>query len=176
MASECPNLDTIFCTAIAITSAEDRAAYIAQACGSDQELRGQVEKLVHAHFQAGSFLEQPAAEAGATSDEVSPGRWIDPAALPPPSEAPGTRIGPYKLLQQIGEGGMGVVFMVEQEQPVRRKVALKIIKPGMDSTQVIARFRGRTASVGADGPPEHRPCAGRRHHQRWPAVLRHGSR
>src|SRR6516164_8407572 len=111
MASECPNRDTIFCTAITIASAEERAAYIAQACGSDHELRGQVEKLVHAHFQAGSFLEQPAAEAGATSEDVSPGRWINSADLSPPSEGPGSRIGPYKLLQQIGEGGMGVVYM-----------------------------------------------------------------
>jgi hypothetical protein len=146
MASECPNLDTIFCAAIAIASAQDRAAYIAQACGSDDELRGQVEKLVHAHFKAGSFLEQPAMEA-ATSDDVSPGRWINPADLPPPSERPGTVIGPYKLMEQIVEGGMGLVFVAEQQQPVRRKVALKVIKPGMDTRQVVARFEAERQAL-----------------------------
>jgi serine/threonine protein kinase len=140
MASECPNRDTIFCTAIAIASAEDRAAYIAQACG-------QVEKLVQAHFKAGSFLEQPAAEAGATSEDVSPGRWINPADLPPPSEGPGSRIGPYKLMEQIGEGGMGLVFVAQQQQPVHRRVALKVIKPGMDSRQVVARFEAERQAL-----------------------------
>src|SRR5262249_21362235 len=65
----------------------------------------------------------------------------------PLAEGPGTRVGPYKLLQQIGEGGMGVVYMAEQEQPVRRKVALKIIKPGMDSHQVAARFEPEPHSL-----------------------------
>ena len=65
----------------------------------------------------------------------------------PPAEEPGTRIGPYKLLQQIGEGGMGIVWMAEQEQPVRRKVALKIIKPGMDSQQVVARFEAERQAL-----------------------------
>jgi tetratricopeptide (TPR) repeat protein/tRNA A-37 threonylcarbamoyl transferase component Bud32 len=147
MASESPSLDSIFCTAIAIASAEDRAAYIVRACGSDPELRGQVEKLVRAHFRAGSFLEQPAAEAGATGDEVAPGRWIDPADLPPPSEGPGTRIGPYKLMEQIGEGGMGLVFVAEQHEPVKRRVALKVIKPGMDSRSVIARFEAERQAL-----------------------------
>jgi serine/threonine protein kinase/Flp pilus assembly protein TadD len=147
MTGEIRSLDTIFCTAIAIASAEDRAAYIAGACGSNHELRGRVEKLVHAHFQAGSFLEQADAEAGATSDPVAPGRWVGQADAPPPAESPGAVIGPYKLLQQIGEGGMGVVHMAEQVEPVRRKVALKIIKPGMDSAQVIARFEAERQAL-----------------------------
>ena len=67
--------------------------------------------------------------------------------LLPPFEGPGTRIGPYKLLEQIGEGGMGVVYMAEQEAPVRRRVALKIIKPGMDSRQVIARFEAERQAL-----------------------------
>ena len=66
---------------------------------------------------------------------------------PSPAERPGTRIGPYKLLQQIGEGGMGVVYMAEQQEPVRRKVALKIIKPGMDTKQVIARFEAERQAL-----------------------------
>src|SRR5262249_22610180 len=82
-----------------------------------------------------SFLAAPVTGPGGTVDE------------PPPAEAPGTVVGPYKLLQQIGEGGMGVVFMAEQEKPVRRKVALKIIKPGMDSRQVIARFEAERQAL-----------------------------
>ena len=66
---------------------------------------------------------------------------------PPIGEGPGTLIGPYKLLEQIGEGGFGVVFMAEQQQPVRRKVALKIIKPGMDTRQVVARFEAERQAL-----------------------------
>jgi serine/threonine protein kinase len=154
MASETPSLDSIFCGAIEITSAEERAAYLTRACGADAELRRQAEKLVAAHFGAGSFLEKPAVEQTATEGIVASG-CIDPAALgaglpTPPhalTEGPGTRIGPYKLLQQIGEGGMGIVYMAEQEQPVRRRVALKIIKPGMDSKQVVARFEAERQAL-----------------------------
>src|SRR5262249_52015337 len=91
--------------------------------------------LLQAHDHPGSFLGSPAPDLEATSDSL-PGRR-DGA---PGGEGPGSRIGPYKLLQQIGEGGFGVVYMAEQSQPVQRRVALKIIKPGMDSRQVIARF------------------------------------
>jgi WD40 repeat protein/serine/threonine protein kinase len=112
---------------------EKRAAYLDQACGADPELRQRVEKLLDAHERAGSFLKQPAA---AVTD-----------AYRPISEGPGTVIGPYKLLQQIGEGGFGVVYMAEQQEPVRRKVALKIIKPGMDSREVIARFESERQAL-----------------------------
>ena len=85
-----------------------------------------------------------------------------PRATSPVAErTPGTNIGPYKLLEQIGEGGFGLVFMAEQQHPVRRKVALKILKPGKDTRQVIARFEAGAASeAGAHGPPEH--CQGAR--------------
>src|SRR5205814_550333 len=86
------------------------------------------------HFRAGSFLERPAVVLE-TVDQ--------PAAL----EAPGTRIGPYKLLEVIGEGGMGVVYLAAQTEPVRREVALKVIKPGMDSAQVIARFEAERQAL-----------------------------
>ena len=84
-------------------------------------------------------------------------------------EGPGIRIGPYKLLQQIGEGGMGVVYMAEQEQPVRRKVALKIIKPGMDSDQVVARFEAERQALAMMDHPNIATGPRRRHHRHRPA-------
>src|SRR5262249_6467718 len=82
------------------------------------------------------------------------GRWIDPAVVRSPganatglAEGPGSRIGPYKLLQELGEGGMGAVFMAEQEQPVKRRVALKIIKAGMDSARVQGRFEAERQAL-----------------------------
>src|SRR6266550_3928795 len=114
---------------------ERRAAYLDQTCGVNRDLRREVESLLRAHDAPGSFLQDPPARPRATVDD------------PPITEGPGTVIGPYKLLQQIGEGGMGVVYMAEQQEPVRRKVALKIIKPGMDSRQVIARFEAERQAL-----------------------------
>src|SRR3954452_15984035 len=116
-------------------SPERRAAYLDGACGTNQALRREVESLLRAHDEPGGFLQSRVARQAATVDE------------PPLTERPGTVIGPYKLLQQIGEGGMGVVFMAEQQEPVRRKVALKIIRPGMDSKQVIARFEAERQAL-----------------------------
>jgi WD40 repeat protein/serine/threonine protein kinase len=107
-------------------------AYLNEACTDDRELRERVQHLLAAHLQAaGSFLEPVAQRLGSAAG----------------SPRPGSRTGPYKLLQQLGEGGMGVVYMAEQEQPVRRRVALKIIKPGMDSAQVIARFEAERQAL-----------------------------
>ncbi len=106
-----------------------------EACASDPDLRQQLAVLLKAHAEGEGILDR--GQAGQTS-----------TGLPePPNERPGTVIGPYKLLQQIGEGGMGVVFMAEQEKPVRRKVALKVIKAGMDSRQVIARFEAERQAL-----------------------------
>src|SRR5262245_50867459 len=105
--------------------------FLSEACGGDNDLRQRVLDLLAAHQEAGSFL---APEAKTRTE-------------PTISERPGARIGPYKLLEQIGEGGMGVVYMAEQEQPVRRKVALKIIKPGMDTKQVVARFEAERQAL-----------------------------
>src|SRR3989442_15402302 len=134
MSRDLLNPETVFAQAIEIELSEDRAAFLDQACGNEPELRREVENLVVDYFKAGRFLEKPAAHIVATEDD-------------PISERPGTMIGPYKLLQQIGEGGMGTVFMAEQTQPVQRKVALKIIKPGMDSHQVIARFEAERQAL-----------------------------
>src|SRR5437870_6359855 len=134
MSRDLLNPETVFAQAIEIESSEDRAAFLDQACGNEPELRREVENLVVDYFKAGRFLERPLAERQTAGAE-------------PVGELPGTMIGPYKLLQQIGEGGMGTVFMAEQTEPVQRKVALKIIKPGMDSRQVIARFEAERQAL-----------------------------
>src|SRR5207248_5481518 len=99
------------------------------------ELRREVEALLLAHRRAGGILEAPPPGLDVTRE------------LRPSSEGVGSTVGPYKLLEQIGGGGMGVVYMAEQHHPVRRKVALKIIKPGMDSGQVIARFEAERQAL-----------------------------
>jgi WD40 repeat protein/serine/threonine protein kinase/tetratricopeptide (TPR) repeat protein len=127
----------IFMAAVQIKSAAEREAYLQEACGADPAVRERVQRLLRVYKNAGSFLELPAAAPTmtVTADEQ------------PLTEGPGTVIGPYKLLEQIGEGGMGAVYMAEQARPVRRKVALKIIKPGMDSRQVIARFEAERQAL-----------------------------
>ena len=135
------SLDTIFSEAIDLLDGAKRADYLARACGSDDALRRRVEALVNAHFRAnGSFLEHP----GATVDSTAA---FDPAPDDAVGPEMGTAIGPYTLREQIGEGGMGLVFVAEQTQPVRRKVALKLIKPGMDSRQVVARFEAERQAL-----------------------------
>jgi WD40 repeat protein/serine/threonine protein kinase len=139
-------VEALFLAALEKQSPEERAAYLDQACAGNAELRGCVERLLAAQPKVGGFLEQPVLASGGTSD-LPPGKWIDPAATTEANQAPGAQIGPYKLLQQIGEGGMGVVFMAEQREPIRRLVAIKIIKPGMDTAQVIARFEAERQAL-----------------------------
>jgi eukaryotic-like serine/threonine-protein kinase len=127
------DVDAIFAAAVELPSPEARAEHVQRVCGDNAELRQRVEELLKAHFEAGDFLQQPAATVLYRDESVEAG--------------PGTVIGPYKLLQQIGEGGMGVVFMAEQTRPVHRTVALKIIKPGMDTRQVIARFEAERQAL-----------------------------
>ncbi len=124
---------TIFAEAIEIKDPAARAAYLDRACRGDARLRASVEALLRAHERAEGFLESP--PAGATLDS--------PAQI----EGPGTKIGHYELLELVGEGGMGLVYLAEQKEPVRRKVAFKIIKPGMDSKQVIARFEAERQAL-----------------------------
>jgi serine/threonine protein kinase/tetratricopeptide (TPR) repeat protein len=124
----------IFIAALQKDDADARRAYLAEACGSDATFRARVEELLAVHARAASFLESP---------PVGPAVTIDH----PPAEKPGTVVGAYKLLEQIGEGGFGVVFMAEQMQPVRRKVALKVLKPGMDTRQVVTRFEAERQAL-----------------------------
>jgi serine/threonine protein kinase/WD40 repeat protein len=132
--SDKPSIDSIFCSAIDIESSDERRALVEQACGEDVDLRHQVERLLHAHFHGRSILDAP----------VQPLATVDASSA---SEAPGSVLGPYKLLEQIGEGGFGVVFMAEQTRPVRRKVALKVLKAGMDTRQVVARFEAERQAL-----------------------------
>jgi tetratricopeptide (TPR) repeat protein len=127
--------ERVFSAALELDDPAQRNAFLDAACGADRELRAQVEALLQHDGEAGSFIERPA---------VPPPGTVD---YQPVTEVPGTVIGPYKLLQKIGEGGFGVVYMAEQQQPVRRKVALKIIKPGMDTRQVIARFEAERQAL-----------------------------
>lgn len=117
---------TIFLEAAEIASPTERAAFLERSCGDDRQLRAAVEALLLSHQRSQGMLD---------------------SANVPPVEHLETIIGPYKLLQQIGEGGMGTVFMAEQTHPVQRKVALKVIKPGMDSRQVIARFEAERQAL-----------------------------
>src|SRR5262249_34098468 len=107
--------------------------------GGDVALRQKVEQMLALRSQAENFLESCPPPLAATSSERAAGLV--------PVEGPGTVIGPYKLLEQIGEGGFGVVYLAEQTEPVRRRVALKILKPGMDSRQIVARFEAERQAL-----------------------------
>src|SRR5437588_11387466 len=131
----------IFIAALQKEDPAERQAYLDAACAAQPALRRQVEDLLRLHEGAGSFLEQPAAEAAATG--AFPGR----AEAASSGEAAGAVIGPYKLIEPIGEGGMGTVWMAQQTAPVKRLVAVKLIKAGMDSRQVIARFEAERPAL-----------------------------
>src|SRR5262245_40889109 len=119
----------IFLAALEQATGPDRDAFVHQACSGEPVLLSRVRQLLFLHEQSQGPFDAPPHGVGvaATIEHSS-------------TESVGTQIGPYKLLEQIGEGGMGVVYVAEQMEPMRRRVALKIIKPGMDTKQVIARF------------------------------------
>jgi serine/threonine protein kinase/lipopolysaccharide biosynthesis regulator YciM len=127
------NEEAIFAAAIEIESAAEREGFVKEACRGDLELLDRVESLLKVYYEDKKFLKSP------------PG--VDITVDSPVSEGPGTRIGRYKLLEMIGEGGFGVVYMAQQEEPIRRRVALKIIKLGMDTKQVIARFEAERQAL-----------------------------
>ena len=141
----------VFDRALELVAAEERAAYLDEACAGAPELRRKVDALLEAYEAAGSFLERPVMDPGTTADLGDSGCVSTPS---PPhagatglTEGPGTRVGPYTLLHQIGAGGMGTVWVAEQTEPMRRLVALKVIKAGMDSAQVIARFEAERQAL-----------------------------
>src|SRR5262249_51200134 len=124
------NVRAIFGEALDCASPAEQAAYLDRACGDDTVLRARVEALLRAHHKGGQFLEGTPGPAGGSS-----------------AEAPGTVLGPYRLVEPLGEGGFGIVYRAEQQQPVRRRVALKVLRPGMDSGQVIARFEAERQAL-----------------------------
>src|SRR5262245_46785805 len=124
----------LFVDLVANVPPERWDARLAELAGGDEGLRRQVSRFLTAHREAGSFLDSPAPALGATLDE-------------PPREKPGTAIGPYKLVELIGEGGMGTGWMAQQQEPVKRLVAVKLIKPGMDSRQVLDRFEAERQAL-----------------------------
>jgi serine/threonine protein kinase/Flp pilus assembly protein TadD len=125
--------DAIFNLARKIASTEARADYLNQVCGENSALRARLCELLELHDQESRFLMSPAATIATPDEPIQEGR--------------GTVIGPYTLLEQVGEGGFGLVYMAEQQHPVRRKVAIKVIKPGMDSRHVIARFEAERQAL-----------------------------
>jgi eukaryotic-like serine/threonine-protein kinase len=130
------NEETLFET-VSQLPAEERGAYLDEACVGDVALRGRLEILLRAHDGASHFMAEP----------VAPIVPRDATLHIPLSERLGDHIGHYKLLQQLGEGGCGVVYMAEQEEPVRRRVAVKIIKLGMDTKEAIARFEAERQAL-----------------------------
>jgi eukaryotic-like serine/threonine-protein kinase len=129
-----PQIESILAAAVELGSEAERRQFVERACAGDAELRRRVEELIDNHFRAGHFLASLAPRSVATVEELV-------------RERPGSVIGPYKLMEQIGEGGFGLVFVAEQLQPVRRKVALKVIKPGMDTRDVVARFEAERQAL-----------------------------
>ncbi|MHC4323826.1 MAG: protein kinase domain-containing protein [Planctomycetota bacterium] len=128
MGKDLKKLKAIFSKALEIQGKEEREQYLNEACEEDKQLKVEVEALLQANKEVGSFMETPI---------VHPDETIEKSPI---FEGPGTKIGRYELLELIGEGGMGLVYLAQQKKPVKRRVALKIIKPGMDSKQIIARF------------------------------------
>jgi len=135
MAEKSNDVEVIYNAALTKTSGAERSAYLDAACGDDIVLRTRVETLLKAHEHLGDYLEVPVVEQSAPLDS------------PPCIESPGTKIGNYELIELIGEGGMGLVYLAQQQEPVKRKVALKIVKLGMDTKQVVARFEAERQTL-----------------------------
>ena len=135
MTTKPSEIEAIYYAALEQATGRERAAYLDRTCGPDTTMRARVEALLRASEEAGDFLETSLIDPAVTLDNTTT------------VQGPGTIICHYKLLEKIGEGGMAVVYMAEQEQPIRRKVALKIIKLGMDTRQVIARFEAERQAL-----------------------------
>ena len=134
MSDPSSNVEDIFLAALELESAKERFAYLDEVCTGNPELRRRVERLLEAQAKNTGFLEAPAPEIQVSLDQKI-------------AEVPGAVIGPYKLIEQIGEGGMGTVWMAQQTEPIKRLVAIKLVKAGMDSRQVIARFEAERQAL-----------------------------
>src|SRR5262245_25207049 len=137
--SDKPLEQSLFLTALELATPAEREAYLRGACGNNEALRAAVAELLAAHERAGNILDAPPVAAGGTVAQGNPGAGS--------LEHPGTVIGLYKLIEPIGEGGMGTVWTAQQTAPVKRLVAVKLIKAGMDSKQVLARFEAERQAL-----------------------------
>ncbi|MGE3819276.1 MAG: protein kinase [Isosphaeraceae bacterium] len=145
MATWNPRANDLFLRALEVKAPDQRRELLDRECADDAALRAEVECLLDADAQASGFLDRPADGLGVARGL---GDLPDQEIVPPRSvERVGSAIGPYRLLRQIGEGGMGTVFLAEQAEPIRREVALKVVKPGMDTRQVIARFEAERQAL-----------------------------
>jgi len=133
----------LFLDALEIQSSSERKAFLDRSCDGNPELLQRVTQLLQLHEEAGEFLKGKKLDGGASIEKPE----LRTRIVKPDSEELGTVIGRYKLLQQIGEGGFGIVYMAEQREPIRRKIALKIIKLGMDTKQVVARFEAERQAL-----------------------------
>ena len=181
-----PNREEALFQAAALLSGPERAIFLNGACHGDPALRQRLKALLAAHEQSDLATQaqtipvhSEASSSAKTSEDKSarptrPVAEFDPAD--PADEAVGQTLGRYKLLEKIGEGGCGVVYMAEQNEPVRRRVALKIIKLGMDTKQVIARFEAeRQALALMDHPNIAKVLDAGRDANTGPPLLRHGA-
>ena len=172
----------IFLAAIRIVDADRREAFLESACKGQADLKDRVSRLIAARNSGGlNLLQQAVASSEQDFDAASPNTTH---ATPHTGRDPDTvpidvtqhpMIGGYKLLELIGEGGMGSVYLAQQSQPVRRKVALKIIKPGMDSRQVIARFEAERQALAMMEHPNIAKVLDAGTTEYWPALLRDGT-
>jgi serine/threonine protein kinase/WD40 repeat protein len=150
----------IFSEALAIVEVEAREAYLLRVCGGDHRLKKRIGALLQSADQAGNFLESPPPAVGGVVPQIDPTMTmrraggtardaIDDSGLDTFADGKGIepQIGPYRLLEKIGQGGMGTVYMAQQKHPVKRMVALKVITPGMDSKEVIARFEAERQAL-----------------------------
>ena len=144
--------ETLFDAARKLTDPVQRQAFLDAACARNPELRRRLEVLLSAEPDADQFFEEGGVALSVPGDAAEPAPQEGHAGgtvrvTLPPEEQPGTRIGHYKLREKIGEGGCGIVYVAEQEEPVRRRVALKVIKPGMDTRQFVARFEAERQAL-----------------------------
>jgi serine/threonine protein kinase/Tfp pilus assembly protein PilF len=141
MTESAPTAETIVLTALEIELAQERAAYVRQACQGNPQLQARVDRLLRAHMQLGRYLGQSTpAPGGMAASTPSAAETPVPGGPTEIQHVEGARIGPYQVVQQIGAGGMGTVYLAVQQEPVQRLVALKLVKPELDSKQVLARF------------------------------------
>ena len=137
--------EAIFTAARPLAGAGERAAYVREACAGDDALRQRVDALLAVHDGPSFLIDHSPFQSPETHSFFS---GEGPTQISPADpESPDAVVGPYKLLQKIGEGGMGTVYLAEQSEPIERKVALKVIKPGMDSRQVVARFEAERQAL-----------------------------